>query len=116
MRDVAGGDGTLKMAARKPNALGEVSSQSAWLNEPGRLTRIESSLALAKSMDKMKNLKVTTRLETAEGKAKVRCFRTRAPAALRKLRCEELNLGAVKKTHANGAQRRCIRVTDREER
>jgi hypothetical protein len=94
MRDVAGGDGTLKMAARKLNALGEVSSQSAWLNEPGHLSKTESSLTLAKSMDKMKKLKMTTRLEAAEDKA--RRFRTRAPAALRKLRCGESNLGAAK--------------------
>jgi hypothetical protein len=34
------------MAARKLNALGEASSQSAWLNEPGRLVRIKPSLVL----------------------------------------------------------------------
>jgi len=95
MRDVAGGDGTLKMAARKLNTVGEVSSQSAWLNEPGRLEKIESTLALAKSMDNMKKLRMTTKLEAAEDK--VRCFRSRAPAALEKLRCGEFNLEAVKK-------------------
>ena len=62
LRDVAGGDGTLRMAARNLSCVREVSSQCAWLNAPGRLEKIESTLELARS------------LEAPTAEEKVKCF------------------------------------------
>jgi hypothetical protein len=95
LRDVSGGGGSLRVAARKLNCIGEISSQCSWLNAPGRLDKIDSNLALALSMDKMKEMKNTNKISEAEKKVKV--FRMRSPAALRLLAGCEFNVENVKK-------------------
>ena len=94
LRDVSAGDGSLRMAQRKLNTCGEVSSQCAWLNSPARMEKIKQHLELAATLERMKMAKAAEKKTLTE--AKIEAYQARSPAAVRSLAGLQFTAAVVK--------------------